>query len=583
MKLLWALCLLCATAANCLGLDRQAFTFTRYTLDLRVEPEQRRLGVRGTVTLRNDSSSPQKNAVLQISSSLAWRSIQAGGKPVQYVTQPYESDIDHTGELSEAIVTLPREVAPKGEVELEVGYEGVILLDTTRLTRIGVPQEAAAHTDWDQISPSFTAVRGVGYVVWYPVTTEAASLSEGGDLFERIGRWRIREALSEIRVRIRNERSSVERPPTLFCNGKGIFLYEEMGQAQLITAECSFQPTGLNEPLFLMGNYELMAHSAVNIHYSGGHESAAENFGLASDLAAPFVTEWFGAPRSKVEIFELSDPSSAPYESETTWLTPLVNLDARTAQAGLVHSLTHAAFPSLRPWILEGVAHFAQALYIENRDGLRSALDYLGSYLGQMQKAEQDLPQPALSNQAPSAPSPVQVRGAQALVSTTDPVFYRSKAAYVWWMLRDLIGDAGLKRAFAAYHADQDNDPSYMPRLIQAETKRDLGWFFDDWVYHDRGLPDFRVALVFPTKTEQGYLVTVSLENVGAAGAEVPVTLKFDGGQVTQRLEVRGKASASVRFTVSGAAREVDVNDGSVPEMDTTNNVFHVEPPVPHP
>lgn len=63
------LCILCATVANAFALDREAFTFTNYDLDVRIEAEQRRLGVRGKITLRNDSPTPQKIAVLQISSS----------------------------------------------------------------------------------------------------------------------------------------------------------------------------------------------------------------------------------------------------------------------------------------------------------------------------------------------------------------------------------------------------------------------------------------------------------------------------------------------------------------------------------
>src|SRR3984885_6835115 len=161
-----------ASAANLFSLDREAFTFTSYDLNVRIEPEQQRLGVRGKITLRNDSATPQKIAVLQVSSSLDWRSIRARDQAVQLVTQTYTSDIDHTGALSEAIVTLPQAVEPKGTVELEIAYEGVILLDATRLTRIGTPEEAAKNTDWDQIGPGFTAVRGVGYVAWYPIATE---------------------------------------------------------------------------------------------------------------------------------------------------------------------------------------------------------------------------------------------------------------------------------------------------------------------------------------------------------------------------------------------------------------------------
>jgi hypothetical protein len=42
------------------------------------------------------------------------------------------------------------------------------------------------------------------------------------------------------------------------------------------------------------------------------------------------------------------------------------------------HQLTHAAFSSPRPWINEGLAHFAQALYLEQQKGRQAALDYMG-------------------------------------------------------------------------------------------------------------------------------------------------------------------------------------------------------------
>src|SRR6266436_4778159 len=155
MRFLCDLCVLCGFQS--FALDREAFSFTNYDLDVRVEPEQQRLAARGKLTLRNDSASAQKNLCLQISSTLDWRSIQISGKPVQFVSQPYTSDIDHTGELSEAIVTLPQAVPPKGTIELEVAYEGVIVLDATRLTRIGTPETTANGTDWDRITTKFTA------------------------------------------------------------------------------------------------------------------------------------------------------------------------------------------------------------------------------------------------------------------------------------------------------------------------------------------------------------------------------------------------------------------------------------------
>jgi hypothetical protein len=150
---------------------------------------------------------------------------------------------------------------------------------------------------------------------------------------------------------------------------------------------------------------------------------------------------------------------------------------------------------------------------------------------------------------------------------------------YVWWMLRDMIGDAPLKKALAAYRPGQDKEPSYMPGLIQAQTPRDLEWFFDDWVYRDHGLPDFKVESAFPRKTmNDAYLVTVTVANLGRAGAEVPVTVKFAGGEVMKRVEVRANSKGVTRVEIPQPPDEITVNDGSVPESDMTNNTLKIGP-----
>ncbi len=165
-----------------------------------------------------------------------------------------------------------------------------------------------------------------------------------------------------------------------------------------------------------------------------------------------------------------------------------------------------------------------------------------------------------------------------SLVNTSREELYRSKAMCVWWMLRDMVGDQALKKALAAYRPEQDKEASYMPRLIAAQTQRDLEWFFDDWVYRDRGLPDFKVESAFSRKTmNNGFMVTVSIDNLGSAGAEVPVVVKFVSGEVTKRLEVRAKSKGVIRVEVPAAPVEIVVNDGSVPESDLTNNTFRVQ------
>jgi hypothetical protein len=562
------LCVLFASLVNAFALDREAFTFAKYDLNVRIEPEQQRLEVRGTITLRNDSPTPQKIAVLQISSSLSWSSIKVGGKPLQLVLQPYTSDIDHTGALSEAIVTLPETVPPKGTVDLEIAYEGVIVLDATRLTRIGAPEAQANSSDWDQISPKFTVVRGLGYVAWYPIATEAADLSEGKNLFEVLGRWRTREIASTMHLQFAIP-SGEDEPPEFLVNATTCPIAHEV-QHQF-TADCTCRLLGTLVPAFVIADYEIVDRASIAVHFLHGHDASANNYADAAEKVIPFITEWFGAARSKAETADLIDPNSAPYESGSLLLTPLTGTDPKLAGLTAAHQLTHAAFSSPRPWINEGLAHFAQALYLEQQRGRQVALDYIGLHSSAFAAADQQ------REKQPTAPrSEDEVN--RSLVNTTDEELYRSKAMCVWWMVRDMLGDQALKKAVASYHPEDDKEPSYMPRLIQAQTQRDLEWFFDDWVYRDRGLPDFKVASAFTRKTlPEGYMLTITVENTGSAGAEVPLTVKFDGGEITKRLVVRGKSNGVIRVEIPKPPEEIVVNDGSVPESDTTNNTFKIE------
>ena len=536
MKVLVVLCALFFLITPSLALDREAFTFTNYDLDVRIEPEQQRLGVRGKITLRNDSLVPQKNIALQVSSTLDWSTIQIGGESVEFVTHEYASDIDHTGALSEAIVTLPREVPPKGTIELNIGYEGVIPLDVTRLKRIGVPEDKAKHSDWDQIGKSFTAVRGIGYVVWYPVATESADLSEGNTVFETLGRWKAREAEASLKIKLTHSGATGE-PPLLICNGKsGQQFHEQMGRAYSVGAEYSFDPLGTTVPLFAIGSYDALERPSLKTSFLPGHKSGAENYALAADLAVPLVTEWFGAPRQKAETVDLADPEAASFESGPMLLTPLGSTNSAVYELSAVHQLTHAAFFSARLWIYEGLAHFAQALEREQQSGRPAALDFMSRHRTAIVDAEKALAATHSENEAAN----------QSLINTSIEEFYRSKAMYVWWMLRDMVGDATLKKALSAYHSDQDKESSYVQHLIEAQTHRDLEWFFDDWVYRDRGLPDFRVETAYPrARVDGGSILTVTINNLGDAGAEVPVTLRMEDGEVTKRVEVQREVQGS--------------------------------------
>ena len=237
-----------------------------------------------------------------------------------------------------------------------------------------------------------------------------------------------------------------------------------------------------------MADYAFLDAPQLQVFYREEHKDRAERFAQATAAAAPFVNEWVGAIRRKVVVAELFDAGASPFESGLMLLTPLGDTDPKLLQIAMVHELTHAAFPSDRPWIFEGLAHFMQAAYREQQQNREAALDFLGLHRAAVMDAEKGTA--SKSKDAPEEP----------LISTAVDAFYRSKAAYVWWMLRDMLGEEALKKALANYRPDQDKDQAYMQHLVEAQSKRDLGWFFDDWVYHDRGLPDFRVESAFPAR-----------------------------------------------------------------------------------
>jgi hypothetical protein len=559
--------LLCAVPLTGFALDRDAFTFTNYELRAQVVPAQHGFSVDGRITLRNDSATAQRVAVLQISPTLAWQSIKVGGKSLAYVSEPYTTDIDHTGGVTEAIVTLPGEIAPGNTIDLEIAYSGIISSDATRLTRIGAPAQVASRSEWDQIADAFTAVRGVGYVCWYPVAINAVSLSEGSEVFAALGAWKTRHLDSTMHLRL-----AVASDKLVVTNGR-LLTQNATATTEGTVHERQFEfaPMGWSPPTFAIGDYTLLNRPAINVLYLPGHLPGAQEYTLAAEKVLPTVTDWFGRQREKVAVVDLPE-GSVPFDSGAILFAPLNSFERNAVEVAIAHQLTHACFSSRRPWIAEGTAHFAQALVRERQDGRKAAIAYMQQSRPALAEAEKQARTPS-----PNAGAPPQ---GEPLIRTTDELYYRAKAMFVWWMLRDMAGDDALQSAFHEYRAADDKEPSYMQRLIEAHAKRGLEWFFDDWVYRDRGLPDFRITAAYPSKLlPQNVMVTVTVENAGDAAAEVPVIVPVENGEAMQRVKVTAAGKSVARLTVPAAPAQVVVNDGSVPESDVNNNIFVVKKP----
>ena len=565
MKLIWILCAMLAFAFPSMALNREAFTFTRYELDATIDASQQRLGMRGKVTLRNDSDTPQRNVVLQISSSLHWVSIQTAGRQADFITQTYTSDIDHTGALSEAIVTLPKPVAPKESIELRVGYEGTIPQDATRLTRIGVPADVAKHSDWDQVSASFTAVRGIGYVAWYPIATEVANMSDAASITQTVGRWKQREHDAEMNFCMPDEALMNDQSHGV----PGAKLSGDTAGNSFHCVQHDFAQIGETVPTFASADFSEVQNGDISIRYLADHKSAADDYALALNQVGPSVSVWLGGhtPPSgtKAQVIDLPDTNAAPFQSGNTLLMPLTT-DETSLLLTAVQQVSQLDFPSPRSWINQGLARYMQVRYVEQEKGREGALQYLRTHRD---------PLIEMARQTPEKGSPAAAE--RSLINSPDEFYIQTKAMNVWWMLRELVGESALTAALRNYKADEDKDALYMQKLLEVQSHRDLTWFFDDWVYRDRGLPDLRIDSVHARAVVSGgYLVTVTVENLSGASAEVPVKLEMTQGEASEKLIVPGNSKASVRILTATTPTKAIVNDGSFPETNMSNNEFTI-------
>ncbi len=503
--------------------------------------------------------------------------------PLQWLGDNYTSDIDHTGSLSEAIVTLPKEVAPAATVTLDVQYGGTITPDATRLTRMGAPADVAARNDWDQISDPFTAVRGLGYVAWYPVAIDAVSLSDGNAVFDAIARWKHRHDRSEFDASFAIEAGDGKQPLQVVTNipesaeGKLVPEVHDGKTSYRLVAKAQMPGLGETVPSFAIANYVELARPTVTLLHIPDHTSLARDYVVAAEANDPLLHDWLSEPTQPARIIELTDPNANPWQNGAVLFTPLRESPTATLQLLLLPAQVAARFHSPHPWIQDGLERFLQAVTVERRSGRHAALEFLDQYREPLVQAEASR---ASEAGAATKSSPTANAANNTLLNTNDELYLRGKGGFVFWMLRDMVGDETMQRALAAYRGGADKDPSYFQKLVQTSPKRDLEWFFDDWVYRDRGLPEFHVdsAYTRPLLSEatKSFLVTATIENRGGAGAEVPVLIQTPSGEKTVRVVVKAGQKGTGRIEVPVPPDKITVNDGSVPESNTGNNVYEI-------
>ena len=551
---------------------RLAPTFTAYDLEVHLAPAEASMAVEARLTIRNDGAQPLALLPLQLSSTLHLERVSLAGARLAFTQQQVASDADHTGQLEETAVALPQSLAPGASITVSVAYSGKVEPGSARLDRLGTPADIAAESDWDRVSEEFTGLRGFGDVAWYPVCSVPVMLGDGARLPAEIGRQRARNQDASIAIHVTDEFTGAAPSVAVLA---GHVLYPGMPQAMptasfpgVLRLDLPATRLGFRAPSLFVAERTASAETAgqpewLRVYSKPSHAADAAAYQAAATLIEPLLRQWLGTgagsePGHPLAVVDLPVEGAQPNEQGNAVMVSLVSADPAQIAPLLSRELTHALFHSPRVWLDEGVPALMGNLYAEQTQGRPAALERLASARG------------ALALIEPASPG---AGSGQSLIDASDAVYYQSKALYVLSMLRDLAGDKALAAALRAYDPSADTQPEYFEKLVEQASGADLHWFFDAWVYHDAGLPDLSIANVYSSRTGHGdtqsdqWLVSIDVANDGYAETEVPITVRSATTAVTERVRIAGRSKVSHRLLVVGGPVSVEVNDGTVPEV----------------
>ena len=610
--------------------ERRSIAVAASDLDMHLNAHTGETEVRAQLTVRNSGDMPLLHLPLRTSGALRWESARIAGAATSMTLEQHHlpDDLDHTGVSNELVLTLPQPLAAGGTVRLDLYYGGTLAAGAQRLLALGAPASRAAQTDWDTVTDTFTGLRGLGQVLWYPVAGEAALLRDGNAVPDAVEESRTRDAASSFRLRLTLQYEGSRPDAAFFCGERQplkplVAGSDATNDTGAVTAEWVRSPLGRHTPSLFVAGGAPAGTGTIRVMSTDAAASAAVNEAVLR--VVPMLSEWLGAaPERPLQVLDLPIPGAAAFADGPLLVIPLSSAAVQAAFASsLVQPLATAWLPDgiSAPWLREGLPAFLQAVWAERTQGRAAALANLAATDASLRARSQPVPSAISSSQEHVAPS-------ASLATCTDAECARARAAYVFEMLRSMLGDAALQQAVSGWrvqaesaHRTAAQETSAMEKLLQQTAgARDLGWFFRSWIDAGRSLPDLTIVTVAPRRVERSaptnylpqarspvagpigaepvpqveerrtspqgtasssggaapppgsWLVAVEVQNNGGTDAEVPVTVRNGSLTNTLPLRVAAGSRATIRVPFEAEPEEVLVNDGSVPEAQTTQH-----------
>jgi aminopeptidase N len=267
-----------------------------------------------------------------------------------------------------------------------------------------------------------------------------------------------------------------------------------------------------------------------------------------SDLVAPFPYEKLAHVQSST-AWGATEYASAVFYSEGLFRKEDAS-DGVVAHE-LAHqwwgdSVTEADWDDV--WLSEGFATYFHGLFLEALGGPPALGEHMARAAAEVRQADAKKP------------------GAVVDPAILDPAaklsaFSYQKGAWVLHMLRRKLGDEGFFRALRRYYQDHANGTATTDELrhaLEAESGKDLGGFFRQWLYRP-GLPKLSVGWTWDGPERQAVLDVVQLQAGDPYELDLELAFRIGDDVVRRTAAVRGaKQTVRVDLPAAPSAAEID-------------------------
>jgi aminopeptidase N len=209
--------------------------------------------------------------------------------------------------------------------------------------------------------------------------------------------------------------------------------------------------------------------------------------------------------------------------------------------------------PGYAPWLSEGLATYADALYLEERDGAAAAREHLTKYAHLYYEIVLHVPDEPLDDAWMTSPA------------------YRAiayeKAARTVHMLRYALGDEAFFRGlrdYAAANRFQDSTTDSLRLALEKASGRDLAGFFADWMKRP-GVPSLAIAGVRAQPAAGGeFSVECEVKEEGTLFRVPAIELRFEAadGRTEARRIALTQADETFRFELPFAPERAVLDPG---------------------